>query len=512
MATPSIKPCALLELGAIQHLAQPGTVLTDIRTLSLASAAGGDSFGQGNPVMARGDNVKSAPRSILVRNAPQPGISSTKVNIREIHSEAELLSHLFGGKRVILYRGFKRDHLPEIGKPYGKHYIHLSKPSLREEAIERVRLAHFPEMPSRIASVFAASSPAEARLFGEVYELEISLRENARNQEGHLPIRWLDRTIFEDLAWEHMRTAGAEPRVEKIKAYLSSSGHHRSPSDILINPKLVEVIVREYRPPQEEKIGDIVDGIFSYDPAGYSSPFDLEGLIERLEDGASFFQSEGVSPDLVRRAAVKRLVMKMLDDLPTGYFNRGPQELIDDTVHSLLRQSKGIRRIIEEENPFAGEDDPDYQSALSILDRYDALLTDYGHAFYLNNLIEKSRLTEDAVSPDGTYYSYHLEREIGAFKRAVEWYHEACDMAGVASQSEKVHMARIRIGQGVRSVFFGMVEDVEEVLADEKSYEAVRRMDSVLYFIQMLYEFIDELELTEKERSMIEKIRAYELS
>jgi len=369
MLKPVTKPSLLFELGMLENLAK-SRVAPTFTTVD-------NSFVQGDLQQPASNDILSASRSILTRTTAES--KTAPINIRDIRSEAELLSYLSRGFRVIAYRGFTAEHLPEIGEPYDSPYIDKlkrgSSASPLEAAIERMRREHFPNMPGRMSSVFAANSPAEAKLFGKVYELELSLRPNASIDEGNQPLRWLHRGYYERLV-DLVMMGGAELPVEMIMGYLGSRGGHGFPSDILLDPQLIEIVVREYKPSQQEIIGDIVDCMFRRDPmSGYAPPFDAEDVIEQLEE--RFSPIEGVPMDLVRKAAMKRLVMVMLDELPAKYLHYSPQELIDNNVRVFLWQPGEIRRIIAEEQPFADESDPDYQRVLSVLKKYDDLLTDH---------------------------------------------------------------------------------------------------------------------------------------
>ena len=174
--------------------------------------------------------------------------SVTSVNIAHLPSESLLLQLLDAGRKVIVYRGFKPEYPPEIGSEYMRPFggdesrqAQILKKYPIEQLIEEVRARQFSDSPSRLTSVFATHSPADAREFGAVYKLEISLRPGAAGS-GRLPLRWLDRHDIDYMQSYEVKNA-RELLANLAEGYWESQGRCDGKSDLLIDPTQVEVRV-----------------------------------------------------------------------------------------------------------------------------------------------------------------------------------------------------------------------------------------------------------------------------
>ncbi|MBN2058365.1 MAG: hypothetical protein JW782_06185 [Candidatus Saganbacteria bacterium] len=173
---------------------------------------------------------------------------NSSVNIQQFWNEDIMTHMLQQGKTITVYRGFKPEHPPEIGQVYSRTFSGtverraavLEKLPI-ERLIEEVRQERFPDSPSRLDSVFVTTSASDAREFGDVYELEISLKPGA-TESGSMPVRWLDRNTI-----DHMHSYNIEQARDSLREiaedYWTETGSPQGISDILLDPNLVLIRV-----------------------------------------------------------------------------------------------------------------------------------------------------------------------------------------------------------------------------------------------------------------------------
>ncbi|MBU0502359.1 MAG: hypothetical protein ABIH69_05010 [bacterium] len=283
---------------------------------------------------------------------------SLVINGFGIRSESELLTLLRMGKKILLYRGFSSEYLPEIGQrwvtPFGGPKNNIQDKPYVGRLIAQVGEKEFPACPGRYKSVFAAPKPWEAAKFGEVYEIEISLISDGREIT---PVRWLNRAAFDEIVSvcagkESYDGLPNEDHLMYARDYLRSSGHPDGASDIIINPKHVEIRVKR----RYVSVAIDLARKFAEKLEVSNAIADYEELLEVLETEKDGFP-EGVSPELIRSESLK-------------FYIRGKIRTLSCYGRDLIQEGLAeIRTILAENNLYPNKNDSEYEYILSELAR-----------------------------------------------------------------------------------------------------------------------------------------------
>lgn len=298
-----------------------------------------------------------------------------RISLLNIRSQDEALRFLQGGWTIIAYRGWQRRPIlgEEFSRPYGgrpEDQERILREDFYARTIEEIRRKNFPNCPPRLASVFAAPSPAEAGKWGEVYLIALSLKEGASGP--YFPLRWLDRGHYEDIMRRYGTIGGSrgteldQSELDSIALYFSSQGNHERPADILIDPEQVRIFVEQkHIQSARRQIADIVQRIFMDDPGDFSVPKSLDALEWRLES----YEDQKFFPEL-RKIAVKKLIGNILNDFPNtsseDWFKRVANTFCLSGNNPTFLELMSIEECITEGNPFE-RDDPEYKTISDII-------------------------------------------------------------------------------------------------------------------------------------------------
>ena len=446
--------------------------------------------------------------SIAIETPPDNLEVREPIRMEDISSEADLLEHLKNGGKVIVYRGINggdssrpASPVPPTGEILTPSFVTADRANLLERTIEYVRNKQFPECPSRFECIFAASSPKQARRWGQVViRIELSLNQPDQPNNPPQPIRWLDLKYYEEATNEYVsfrinRTrdpfaSRSLPPVtsDYIETYLGSSGTHgNKDSEILIDPRQVTCKVLGPLSPEEHRqyIFDLPQlptkhpfwiyyGGYKVTPKEMREKWfrkelwftirlscrqdlarltltDLEDKLRHIRpesDHAYWADCGGYLA--VRNEALRQLIKAKLDGIQDIYEKTEPE-----LVHALnlvfkegpsgirltLKEAKEIEEALDTANPYDNASGQEYQEVISALKTAEEIARKHGYKIFLKKL-------ENCVY-------------ITNFENIEKEYRTACSIVNASPDEAAIQEARNKMAADARDEFFSLLSKKE---------------------------------------------------